>query len=64
MLKCYHFSLYLTSKIILTCSVLQTVRQNLESEFDAMNTVNNSIKSNIDIISARYSTKEWQYWKI
>ncbi len=56
--------MYLTSKIILTCSVLQTVRQNLESEFDAMNTVNNSIKSNIDIISARYSTKEWQYWKI
>lgn len=54
--------LYLEQLTVSSEEQLHHVRQTLAEEFDAMNTVNNSINDNINIIFARYTTDEWRQY--
>ena len=54
--------LYLEQLTVSSEEQLHNVRQTLAEELDAMNTVNNSIKDNINIIFARYTTDEWRQY--
>lgn len=54
--------LYLEQLTISSEEQLHNIRQTLSDELDAMNTVNNSIKDNVNIIFARYTTDEWRQY--
>jgi AraC-like DNA-binding protein len=54
--------LYLEQLTVSSEEQLHNIRQILSDELDAMNTVNNSIKDNINIILTRYTTDEWHQY--
>lgn len=56
--------LYLEQLTVSSEEQLHNIRQTLAEEFDAMNTVNNSIKDNVNIILARYTTDEWRQYLV